>query len=411
MLAAAQAARAGNDTVLVEKNEKLGKKLFITGKGRCNVTNACDIEDFFANIAHNKSFCYSAVYSFNSDSTKALIENNGVPLKTERGNRVFPQSDKSSDIIKALEKNLKDAGVRVMLRTKLDDMTVSDNAVTGVILNGRAYRCDKLILALGGASYASTGSDGEWKNKIEALGHTVEPFRPALVPLTSNQAWVRGLQGLSLKNVTLKAVYKNRTLYEELGEMLFTHFGVSGPLVLTLSSVLEKPEFDKLNVYIDLKPGLNEDQLDARILRDFSECGGKTLKNACAKLLPSRLISAVISNAGLDENEKISQFTAEKRKKLVQTLKKLEIKINGFGDINEAIITRGGVNVKEIDPSTMQSKLIKNLYFCGEMIDIDAFTGGFNIQLALSTGFSAGNDEDRSHGSAFDEKTQNGVKI
>ncbi len=394
MLAAAQAARAGNDTVLVEKNEKLGKKLFITGKGRCNVTNGCDIEDFFANIAHNKSFCYSAVYSFSPDSTRELIENNGVPLKTERGNRVFPQSDKSSDIIKALEKNLRDAGVRVMLKTKLDDITVSDNTVTGVVLNGKAYNCDKLILALGGASYVSTGSDGEWKRKIESLGHTVEPFRPALVPLTSSQAWVRQLQGLSLKNVTLTAVYKNRTVYEELGEMLFTHFGISGPLVLTLSSVLEKPEFNKLNVYIDLKPGLSETQLDARILRDFAENGNKTLKNACVKLLPSRLISAVILNAGLDENEKISQFTAEKRKKLVQTLKKLEIKVNGFGEINEAIITRGGVNVKEIDPSTMQSKLIKNLYFCGEMIDIDAFTGGFNIQLALSTGYSAGNGED-----------------
>lgn len=390
VIAAAQAAYAGNDVTLIEKNEKLFKKLFITGKGRCNVTNACDIEDFFQNISKNSSFCYSSIYTFTPENVMDLIAMNGTPLKIERGFRVFPQSDKSSDIIKALEKYLKNSGAKVLLNTKFDDVIVSENKVTGIKYNGRVYSCDKVILAMGGASYVSTGSDGSWKNKIENLGHRVEAFIPSLIPFTSDEKWVCGLQGLSLKNVTLRAEYSGKLLYQELGEMLFTHFGISGPLVLTLSSKLKEYDFSKLKITVDLKPGLSFEQLDQRLLRDFKEAGNKTLKNAFVKLLPSRLISAVLFNSGVNENKCVNQLKQEERHQLVRTLKGLNISVNGLRPINEAIITRGGVNTKEIDPSTMESKLIKDLYFAGEMIDIDALTGGFNIQLALSTGYLAG---------------------
>lgn len=390
VLAAAQASYNGHDVTLIEKNEKLFKKLFITGKGRCNVTNACDIEDFFENISKNSSFCYSAIYTFTPENVMNLIAENGTPLKTERGQRVFPVSDKSSDIIKAFEKYLKNSGAKVLLNTKFEDVIVSENKITGIKINGRVYPCDKVILALGGASYISTGSDGAWKNKIEILGHKVEEFIPSLIPFTTSEQWVKDLQGLSLKNVTLKAEYNGRLLYQELGEMLFTHFGISGPLVLTLSSKLKQYDFSKLKITVDLKPGLTFEQLDQRILRDFKEAGNKTLKNAMVKLLPSRLIWAVLLNAQVDENKCINQLKGEERQRIVKTLKGLNISVNGLRPINEAIITRGGINVKEIDPSTMESKIIKDLYFAGEMIDIDAVTGGFNIQLALSTGYLAG---------------------
>ena len=390
VLAAAQASYKGHDVTLIEKNEKLFKKLFITGKGRCNVTNACDIEDFFENISKNSSFCYSAIYTFTPENVMDLIANNGTPLKTERGQRVFPVSDKSSDIIKAFERYLKNSGAEILLNTKFEDVIVKDNKVTGIKYNGRVYPCDKVILALGGASYVSTGSDGAWKINIENLGHKVEEFIPSLIPFTTSEQWVKDLQGLSLKNVTLKAEYNGRLLYQELGEMLFTHFGISGPLVLTLSSKLKQYDFSKLKVTVDLKPGLTFEQLDQRILRDFKEAGNKTLKNAMVKLLPSRLISAVLLNSQVDENKCINQLKQEERQRIVKTLKGLNISVNGLRPINEAIITRGGVNVKEIDPSTMESKIIKDLYFAGEMIDIDAVTGGFNIQLALSTGYLAG---------------------
>ena len=390
VLAAAQASYKGHDVTLIEKNEKLFKKLFITGKGRCNVTNACDIEDFFENISKNSSFCYSAIYTFTPENVMDLIANNGTPLKTERGQRVFPVSDKSSDIIKAFERYLKNSEAKILLNTKFEDVIVNENKVTGIKYNGRVYPCDKVILALGGASYISTGSDGAWKTNIENLGHKVEDFIPSLIPFTTSEQWVKDLQGLSLKNVTLKAEYNGRLLYQELGEMLFTHFGISGPLVLTLSSKLKQYDFSKLKITVDLKPGLTFEQLDQRILRDFKEAGNKTLKNAMVKLLPSRLISAVLLNSQVDENKCINQLKQEERQRIVKTLKGLNISVNGLRPINEAIITRGGVNVKEIDPSTMESKIIKDLYFAGEMVDIDAVTGGFNIQLALSTGYLAG---------------------
>lgn len=390
VLAAAQASYKGHDVTLIEKNEKLFKKLFITGKGRCNVTNACDIEDFFENISKNSSFCYSAIYTFTPENVMDLIANNGTPLKTERGQRVFPVSDKSSDIIKAFERYLKNSEAKILLNTKFEDVIVNENKVTGIKYNGRVYPCDKVILALGGASYISTGSNGAWKTNIENLGHKVEDFIPSLIPFTTSEQWVKDLQGLSLKNVTLKAEYNGRLLYQELGEMLFTHFGISGPLVLTLSSKLKQYDFSKLKITVDLKPGLTFEQLDQRILRDFKEAGNKTLKNAMVKLLPSRLISAVLLNSQVDENKCINQLKQEERQRIVKTLKGLNISVNGLRPINEAIITRGGVNVKEIDPSTMESKIIKDLYFAGEMVDIDAVTGGFNIQLALSTGYLAG---------------------
>lgn len=388
IMAAYKAAQDGAEVTLVEKNQKLGKKLFITGKGRCNVTNNCEIENFFASVAHNPKFCYSALYSFSPQDAMQLIEQNGTPLKTERGLRVFPQSDKSSDIIKAFEVLIKKHNVKVLLDTKLEDIFTVDNKISGIKLNGKTVACDKLILALGGASYSSTGSDGAWKKMLEKLGHTVEAFLPALVPLKSDEKLICSLQGLSLKNVTLKAFEGKKCIFDELGEMLFTHFGISGPLVLTLSSKIK--DISSVKAFVDLKPALTREVLDARLLRDFAKYGSKTLKNAMQDLLPSRLIYAVICKAGLDENMPISNLTSQQRQALVEALKGFEVKISGFGELNEAIITRGGISVKQIDSSSMQSKIIENLYFAGEMIDIDAFTGGFNIQLALSTGFLAG---------------------
>lgn len=390
MMAAAQAAAQGYETVLLEKNEKLGKKLFISGKGRCNVTNSCDMADFFENIAHNSSFCYSAVYTFPPELTMNLIEEQGVPLKIERGGRVFPVSDKSSDVIKALERYVRQAGAEIRLNTRLENIFTADGKITGIQYDGKVRSCDGLILAMGGASYISTGSDGAWRDQLVRLGHTVEEFIPALVPLTSSQLWVRQLQGLSLKNVRLKAVLGSKIIFDELGEMLFTHFGLSGPLALSLSSCLEQPDFKKLRLLIDLKPGLTVEQLNNRLLRDFAKYGSKTLKNAMVELLPARLIPAVITAAALEETLAVSQLSQEKRARLIKAFKELPIEVDGFRPLNEAIVTRGGISVKEIDPSTMQSKRIAGLFFAGEMIDIDAYTGGFNIQLALSTGFLAG---------------------
>lgn len=390
MMAAAQAAAQGYETVLLEKNEKLGKKLFISGKGRCNVTNSCDMVDFFENIAHNSSFCYSAVYTFPPELTMNLIEEQGVPLKIERGGRVFPVSDKSSDVIKALERYVRQAGAEIRLNTRLENIFTADGKITGIQYDGKVRSCDGLILAMGGASYISTGSDGAWRDQLVRLGHTVEEFIPALVPLTSSQLWVRQLQGLSLKNVRLKAVLGSKIIFDELGEMLFTHFGLSGPLALSLSSCLEQPDFKKLRLLIDLKPGLTVEQLNNRLLRDFAKYGSKTLKNAMVELLPARLIPAVITAAALEETLAVSQLSQEKRARLIKAFKELPIEVDGFRPLNEAIVTRGGISVKEIDPSTMQSKRIAGLFFAGEMIDIDAYTGGFNIQLALSTGFLAG---------------------
>ncbi len=390
MMAAAQAAAQGYETILLEKNEKLGKKLFISGKGRCNVTNSCDMVDFFENIAHNSSFCYSAVYTFPPELTMNLIEEQGVPLKIERGGRVFPVSDKSSDVIKALERYVRQAGAEIRLNTRLENIFTADGKITGIQYDGKVRSCDGLILAMGGASYVSTGSDGAWRDQLVRLGHTVEEFIPALVPLTSSQLWVRQLQGLSLKNVRLKAVFGSKIIFDELGEMLFTHFGLSGPLVLSLSSRLEQPDFKKLRLLIDLKPGLTVEQLNNRLLRDFAKYGSKTLKNAMVELLPVRLIPAVITAAALEETLAVSQLSQEKRARLIKAFKELPIEVDGFRPLNEAIVTRGGISVKEIDPSTMQSKRIAGLFFAGEMIDIDAYTGGFNIQLALSTGFLAG---------------------
>ena len=390
MMAAAQAAAQGYETILLEKNEKLGKKLFISGKGRCNVTNSCDMVDFFENIAHNSSFCYSAVYTFPPELTMNLIEEQGVPLKIERGGRVFPVSDKSSDVIKALERYVRQAGAEIRLNTRLENIFTADGKITGIQYDGKVRSCDGLILAMGGASYVSTGSDGAWRDQLVRLGHTVEEFIPALVPLTSPQLWVRQLQGLSLKNVRLKAVFGSKIIFDELGEMLFTHFGLSGPLALSLSSRLEQPDFKKLRLLIDLKPGLTVEQLNNRLLRDFAKYGSKTLKNAMVELLPVRLIPAVITAAALEETLAVSQLSQEKRARLIKAFKELPIEVDGFRPLNEAIVTRGGISVKEIDPSTMQSKRLAGLFFAGEMIDIDAYTGGFNIQLALSTGFLAG---------------------
>lgn len=390
MLAAAEASAAGASVTLLEQNEKLGKKLFLCGKGRCNVTNNCEPADFFENIPRNSRFCYSAVYGFLPKDIMALLESKGLPLKTERGGRVFPVSDKSSDVIRTLQRYLQELGVKIQLGGRLSEVLTSQGRVTGVKADGQVRAYDAVILAMGGASYPSTGSTGAWVPLLERLGHHVLPLTPALIPLTSPEPWVWQLQGLSLKNVTLTAVYKGKTVFHELGELLFTHFGISGPMVLTLSSKIIGLDCDKLRLHIDLKPGLDRQQLEHRLIRDFEKYKGKQLKNAMNELLPQRLIDKVISLAGLSGEKPVHQISREERGRLVEILKELPVPIDGTRPLEEAIITRGGIDTKEVNPSTMESKLIKGLYFAGEMLDIDAFTGGFNLQLAFSTGALAG---------------------
>lgn len=389
-LAAIMAARQGGNVTLFEKNEKLGKKLYITGKGRCNLTNDCGREGFFDNVVQNPRFLYSAYAAFTEKDIMALMEEAGVPVKVERGQRVFPASDKSSDVMGALERLGRQAGVQVRLNTQVKSILTENGEAVGLVTReGETFYCDKLILATGGVSYPSTGSTGEGLLLAEELGHTVTKLYPSLVPLETVESWPFALSGLTLKNVTLTVKKGEKTLYSELGEMLLTHFGVSGPLVLTASAYLAgKAEGAKL--YIDFKPGLTEDVLDKRLVRDIGDNPRKTLEGALSGLLPSRLLEAVFKEAGLDGKSVASNLTKGERQKLVATLKAMPLTVKRARGFNEAIVTRGGVSVKEVQPSTMESKLIKSLYFAGEMLDVDAFTGGFNLQIAWSTGALAG---------------------
>lgn len=392
MFAALGAAEAGHRVTILEQNEKLGKKIYITGKGRCNLTNACDTEEIFAHVPRNAKFLYSAIYTYDNFRVMEFFEANGMPVKTERGNRVFPVSDHSSDVISTLQKALEKAGVEVLLHTKVTEILSKDGKITGVRLkNGEKRTADAIILATGGKSYSSTGSTGDGFVFAEQLGHKIEEPVPSLVPMTVLEDYCMQMQGLSLRNVQATIREGGKVFFEEFGEMLFTHFGVSGPLMLSASSVVnDRLRKKKLSLTIDLKPALSEEQLDARILRDFEENKNRQFKNSVKGLLPAKMIPVVISLSGIDPEKKINGITKQERKKLVECIKAFPLTLTGLRGFNEAIITRGGVSVKQVDPSTMESKLVKGLYFAGEILDVDAYTGGFNLQIAWSTGYLAG---------------------
>ena len=394
ILGAAAATEKGLSVILFEKNEKLGKKLYLTGKGRCNVTNNGDTDDFLHNVISNKKFLYSSFNNFSNQRLIELLNSLGVKTKVERGNRVFPESDKSSDVIKALNKHLQVNHVEVKLNTEVKQIMVQEQKLTGVILqDGSRIRGEKVLIATGGLSYPQTGSTGDGYKMASHLGHTVVDPKPSLVPLVSEDKWVLDLQGLTLKNVSVQAVVKNRVVAEQFGELLFTHFGVSGPAVLSISSFLGNywgAPASPITLQIDLKPALSMEQLDARLQRDFLKYQGKHLKNSLDDLLPQRMIPVILSLSGVDEHKQVKQISRLERDKLVNTLKKLAIKVTGTRPLNEAIITGGGINTKEINPSTLESKLIKGLYFAGEVIDVDALTGGYNLQIAFSTGYLSG---------------------
>ncbi|MBP2031847.1 putative Rossmann fold flavoprotein [Clostridium algifaecis] len=386
------AASTHNNTLLIEKNEKLGKKMYISGKGRCNVTNSKDISEFFDYIPGNANFLYSALYTFTNEDTIKFFNDLNVKLKTERGDRVFPVSDKSSDIIKAMEKKLQENKVKVLLNSHVKKLLSTDDHIESVELSdGSIIKGDYFIIATGGKSYPQTGSTGEGYIMAKNLGHNITRIMPSLVPIEIKESFVKDLQGLSLKNVRLDIKNsKNKILYSDFGEMLFTHFGISGPIVLSASRTVSK--FDNLKAVLNLKPALSEDELDKRIQRDFEKIPNKSFKNSLDDLLPKKMIPVIIKISTIDPDKKVNSVTREERKKLVDCIQNLKLSIKGPRPIDEAIITAGGVDVKEINPSNMKSKLVDNLYFAGEVIDVDGYTGGFNIQIALSTGFSAGSE-------------------
>ena len=388
MLAAISANKGKNQVVLIEKMNSLGKKLLITGKGRCNITNAVDISDFYKNIPGNGKFLYSAFQNFNNEDIIKLLD---IPTKVERGNRVFPVSDSSYTVLEALIKKLK--GVTIITNCQAKEIIVKNNKAIGVKTDKEVIDADRVILATGGMSYPTTGSNGDGYKIAKKLGHTVTEIRPSLVALKAKNNSLnicKRLQGLSLKNVSMKLVENDKIIYEDFGEMLFTHFGVSGPIILSASAHLRKDDFQSVKVIVDLKPALSQEKLDARILRDFEKQKNKDIKNSLNDLLPQKLIPVVIELSKINENKKINEITKEERTRLEKILKYFEIEIGGFGDIKEAIVTKGGINIKEINPKTMESKIVNGLFFAGEIIDVDAYTGGFNLQIAYSTGYTSG---------------------
>lgn len=391
MMACHAASLCGHQVTLLEKNEKLGKKIYITGKGRCNLTNASDMEVIFANVMSNKKFLYSAFYTFDNNQVIDLFETNGMATKTERGNRVFPVSDHSSDVIATMARILKNDGVEVKLNTTVDRLIIKDNKACGVVVNKKEIYADNVIVCTGGLSYPSTGSTGDGYRFAETAGHTVVECTPALVPFNIMEEWVKALQGLSLKNTAITIYDKDKKLYSDFGEMLFTHFGVSGPMILSASGNIKADKFkNPLKLIIDLKPAMSEEQLDKRILRDFDENKNKQFRNSINKLLPSKLVPIIIELSGIDPDKKVNEISKEERLGFVHLLKNLTMTINGLRGWNEAIITKGGICVKNINPSTMESKLVSNLFFAGEVLDLDAMTGGYNLQIAWSTGYLAG---------------------
>ena len=396
MMAAYAAAESGHAVTLLEQNEKLGKKLFITGKGRCNLTNASDMEQLFANVVSNRKFLYSAFYSYDNEQVISFFESHGMPTKTERGNRVFPVSDHSSDVIAALSAALRGQHVEVLLHTKVKRLLLEkrdeEKRVIGVELADHTkMHADAVIVATGGISYPSTGATGDGYRMAEESGHKMVSPTPALVPMETKEPWVRDLQGLSLRNVRMSVTRGKKKLYEDFGEMLFTHFGVSGPLVLSASGCIPAKAFDQeLSMKIDLKPALDTEQLDHRILREFDEMKNKQFKNSLGHLLPAKMIPVMIALSGIDPDTKVNEISREQRQNLLHLFKNMPLTITGLRDFKEAIITKGGVSVKDINPSTMESKLVQGLYFCGEVLDLDALTGGYNLQIAWSTGHLAG---------------------
>ena len=396
MMAAAFAAKNGNRVEVFEKNEKLGKKLFITGKGRCNITNAADLEDFFSAVTSNPKFLYSAFYSFTNEQVISFFEELGVRTKVERGGRVFPVSDHSSDVIQALKSEMERLGVKINLNAEVKEL-ITEKSSTGETVNGirlvsgKKISGDAVIVATGGISYPSTGSTGDGYRFARRCGHKVSELSPSLVPMEVKEWYAGELMGLSLRNIEIRITDGKKKLYQEFGEMLFTHYGVTGPVILSASSVVGKKLKDtELTLHIDLKPALTEEQLDKRVLREFETNHNRQFKNAVDSLFPSKLRPVIVELSGIPEEKKVHEITKEERLRFVRLIKDFTMTLTGLRGYNEAIITKGGVSVKEIDPGTMESKLVKGLYFAGEVLDLDAVTGGYNLQIAWSTGYLAG---------------------
>ena len=390
MIAAYSAALTSKQVILLEKNEKLGKKIFITGKGRCNLTNASDMNTVMENVVSNKRFLFSAFKNFTNEDIMNLVENNGTKLKIERGNRVFPVSDHSSDIIKSLENAIRDLHVDIRLNTKVDELIIENDRCIGVVIGKNKIMADAVIVATGGMSYQATGSDGDGYRFAKEAGLSVSKLYPSLVPFNIEGERIKALQGLSLKNIHAYIYNDKKLVYDEFGEMLFTHFGVSGPVIISASAVIGNKNIKGYRLSIDLKPALDDEKLDERILRDFAEQKNKSLKNSLNKLFPAKLIDEVIYQSKLDPDKKVNLLIKEERHSLVHATKNLEYVISSTRGFNEAIITKGGVEVSQINPKTMESKKIKGLFFAGEVLDLDAFTGGYNLQIAWSTGYAAG---------------------
>ena len=397
MMAAIAASDQGSKVLLLEKNEKLGKKLFITGKGRCNVTNAGDMENLFANVMTNEKFLYSAFYTYDNTMVMDFLEKAGCSLKVERGDRVFPVSDHSSDVIAAFQRELKKRGVEIRLNTEVKELMTEgaeeECRISGVLLsNGKKEYADAVIIATGGISYASTGSTGDGYRFAKKVGHSIVDCKPSLVPFNMKEDWCKDAMGVSLKNVSLTLKCGKKEIYSGFGEMLITHFGISGPLALSASSYYVSKAKGDCMCYLDLKPALTLEQLDKRVLRDFEDSKNKQFRNALNHLFPSKLIPVMVKLSGIDPEKKVNEITKEERKSFVELIKNITLTIDGVRDFKEAIITKGGVSVKEVNPSTMESKVLSGLYFAGEVLDLDALTGGYNLQIAWSTGYLAGSN-------------------
>lgn len=392
MMAAVTAARKGKNVLLLEKNEKLGKKLFITGKGRCNITNSAEIDELFSAVVSNPKFLYSSFYSLTNDQVIEFFEELGVKTKVERGGRVFPESDHSSDVIRALEQELKRLGAEIRLRTEVKEILAEGGRAKGVRLSsGEKLNADAVIIATGGISYPSTGSTGDGYRFARECGHKVTELSPALVPMEVEEWYAKELMGLSLRNIEIKITDGKKKLYEEFGEMLFTHYGVTGPVILSASSIVgKKLKEHPLTLHIDLKPALTEEQLDKRVLREFEANHNRQFKNAADSLFPAKLKPVIVELSGIPEEKKVNEVTKEERLRFVRMIKDFSMTLTAMRGYNEAIITKGGVSVKEIDPGTMESRLVNRLYFAGEVLDLDAVTGGYNLQIAWSTGYLAG---------------------
>lgn len=404
MLAGIKAREEGNEVTIFEKNNSCGKKILITGKGRCNITSSLDISEFIGNIPGNGRFLYSAFENYNNKDIVRLLKEEGLEVKEERGNRIFPVTDNARDVLNALLRRIKKLNIDIKLNTKVNKIIVKENKAIGIIYNDdKEMYADKIILATGGKSYPTTGSTGDGYKMVEELGHTIKEIRPSLVPIELYQKQIcKDMQGLSLRNIQIKIydMQKNKLIYEDFGEMLFAHFGVSGPVIISSSAhLIRYKNIDnllrerKIKLFIDLKPALTREKLDERILRDFSELKNKQFKNSLDKLLPQKMIPVIIRLSKINPEKKVNEITREERTRIVEILKKFEFEISGFRPIEEAIITAGGISIRDINPKTMESKIIENLYFAGEIIDVDAYTGGFNLQIAYSTGVTAGKNK------------------